>query len=52
MEAFWLAATQMFWWVMFAFCAIGFVAMSLVLVCLALRMRDADRLAEETKEAR
>lgn len=46
MEAFWGAATQAFWWAMFVICGVGFVAMSIVLVCMALHMRDKAKLAK------
>ena len=46
MEGFWLAATQFFWWAMFVVCGVGFVAMSIVLVCMALHMRDKAKLAK------
>ena len=46
MEAFWVAVTQVFWWSMFAICAIGFVAMSIVLVCMVLHLKDKEKLAE------
>lgn len=46
MEAFWAAAAQTFWWVMFVVCAIGFVAMSIVLVCMVLHLKDKEKLAE------
>jgi hypothetical protein len=46
MEAFWAAATQAFWWTMFVICGVGFVAMSIVLFCMALHMRDKAKLAK------
>lgn len=46
MEAFWLAATQAFWWAMFVVCAVGFVAMTIILVCMVLYMKDKEKLAE------
>ena len=46
MEAFWLAATQFFWWTMLVICGVGFVAMSIVLVCMALHLKDKEKLAE------
>lgn len=46
MEAFWAAAAQVFWWTMFAVCAVGFAAMTIVLLCMALYMKDKAKLAE------
>ena len=46
MEAFLATAAQAFWWTMFVICGVGFVVMSIVLVCMALHMRDKAKLAE------
>lgn len=46
MEAFWAAAAQVFWWTMFAVCAVGFAAMTIVIVFMALYMKDKAKLAE------
>ena len=46
MEALWASAAQFFWWTMFAVCAVGFVAMTIILFCMALYMKDKAKLAE------
>ena len=46
MEAILAVAAQAFWWCMFVVCAVGFVAMSIVLVCMMLYLKDKAKLAE------
>ena len=46
MEAFWISLTQFFWWTMSVISAVGFVVMSIVLVCAAMYLNDKEKMSE------
>lgn len=46
MEAFWISATQVFWWILLVVSLIVFVVMSIFLIVMTIYLHDKEKLSE------